>query len=118
MEKIMIDSQDSAVPATHLTTSAPPVGPALVPITFRLPVSLGAHAVDLVGEFTDWQPMPMVRSGEHFLVSVNLEPGRSYRFKYLVDGVRWENDWSADDYVSNEFGGTDSVVHVELGPSM
>ena len=111
----MIVRQDSAVPSMDLTTPPPSAGPVLVPITFRLPLSLGADAVDLVGEFTEWQPIPMVRSDQHFLVSINLEVGRSYRFKYLLDGVRWENDWSADDYVSNEFGGTDSVIHVEGG---
>lgn len=113
----MIDRQDSMAPAMNLVASSTLVGPALVPITFRLPQSSGADAVDLVGEFTDWQPVPMARSDEHFVVSMHLEPGRSYRFKYLVDGVRWENDWSADDYVSNEFGGTDSVIHVEGGQS-
>ncbi len=114
----MIDRQDSAAPVLDLIASPMQTGPALVPITFRVPLSLGADAVDLVGEFTDWQPVPMGRSDGHFLVSMDLEAGRTYRFKYLVDGVRWENDWSADDYVSNEFGGTDSVIHVGSGHGM
>jgi len=33
-------------------------------------------------------------------------------FRYLVDGERWENDWAADAYVPNPFGGEDSVVEV------
>ena len=37
-------------------------------------------------------------------------PGRSYRFRYYLGGGRWENDWDADSYVDNEFGGADSVV--------
>jgi len=28
----------------------------------------------------------------------------------LLDGRRWDNDWAADGYVSNGFGGDDSVV--------
>ena len=36
--------------------------------------------------------------------------GRRYRFRYLLDGRRWENDWEADDYVDNDHGGQDSVV--------
>jgi hypothetical protein len=38
--------------------------------------------------------------------------GRAYRFRYLLDGVRWENDWHADDYVLNVHGSHDSVVIV------
>ena len=38
--------------------------------------------------------------------------GRRYRFRYLVDGERWQNDWQAHDYEPNEFGGDDSVVDV------
>ena len=42
-----------------------------------------------------------------------LVPGRSYRFRYFLGGERWENDWNADAYVDNEFGGADSVVNLE-----
>jgi hypothetical protein len=47
-----------------------------------------------------------------FSVTVKLEPGRAYRFRYLIDGTRWENDWRADRYEPNSFGGDDSVVVV------
>ena len=30
--------------------------------------------------------------------------------RYLLDGQRWDNDWAADAYVRNDFGGDDSVV--------
>ena len=43
-----------------------------------------------------------------------LEPG-SYRFRYYLGDGEWENDWSADDYVDNDHGGADSVVHVPRG---
>jgi hypothetical protein len=39
-----------------------------------------------------------------------LETGREYRFKYLIDGKRWENDWHADRYEPNIYGTDDSVV--------
>jgi len=42
-----------------------------------------------------------------------LEPGRSYRFRYYLGNERWENDWNADSYVENEFGGADSVLDLE-----
>jgi hypothetical protein len=28
----------------------------------------------------------------------------------LIDGQRWDNDWAADAYLPNSFGGDDSVV--------
>jgi len=41
---------------------------------------------------------------------VDLDAGRAHRFRYLLDGQRWDNDWVADAYVRNDFGGDDSVV--------
>ena len=41
---------------------------------------------------------------------MELAAGQRWRFRYLLDGARWENDWAADDYIRNEFGGEDSVV--------
>jgi hypothetical protein len=82
-------------------------------VTFELPVQAGVAAAHLCGEFNDWSstatPMTRRKDGS-FRVTVALDPGRSYRFRYLLDGERWENDWAADDYVANEFGGDDSVV--------
>ena len=45
-----------------------------------------------------------------FSVTVDLDAGRAYRFRYLLDGQRWDNDWAADAYEPNDFGGDDSVV--------
>ncbi len=81
-------------------------------VTFRLPNIEGGERAHVVGEFNDWSRTahPMVRDDEGFTAQIALEPGRAYRFRYLLDGERWENDWAADAYVPNEFGGDDSVV--------
>ncbi len=50
------------------------------------------------------------RRGGGFSLTVDLDAGRIYRFRYLLDGQRWDNDWAADAYVPNSFGGDDSVV--------
>ena len=85
----------------------------LVTVTFVLPAAVGATTAALTGEFTAWVPVGMVPQldGSHVL-SVDLVPGRTYRFRYVVEGERWENDWAADDYLPNAFGGEDSVVIV------
>ena len=81
-------------------------------VTFRVPLEMGARTVSVVGEFNDWSDNAhrMPRDDDAFCVVIPLAPGRSYRFRYLLDGERWLNDWSADAYVPNEFGGSDSVV--------
>ena len=45
-----------------------------------------------------------------FAVTLTLETGREYQFRYLLDGKRWENDWDADKYVPAPFSNTDNSV--------
>jgi 1,4-alpha-glucan branching enzyme len=85
--------------------------PGYVVVTFQIPAEAGAATVDVVGEFTDWGLVAM-RPDEHGNLSAafDLRVGRVYRFRYLLDGERWQNDWAADNYVPNDYGGDDSVV--------
>jgi glyceraldehyde-3-phosphate dehydrogenase/erythrose-4-phosphate dehydrogenase len=46
----------------------------------------------------------------NFHATVDLDTERTYRFRYPLDGARWENDFAADDYVYNEYGGEGSAV--------
>ena len=87
-------------------------GPERVVATFRLPDVHGAESAHVVGDFNEWSRTahPMARTGDGFQAQIALDPGRTYRFRYLLDGERWENDWNADAYVPNEFGGDDSVI--------
>lgn len=84
-------------------------------VTFELPAEAGAQSVALCGEFNDWDkashPLKLRKKG-NFSLTITLEAGKSYRFRYWVDGARWENDWSADAYLPNTFGSEDSVVVV------
>lgn len=49
-------------------------------------------------------------------VTVCLQPGRRYRFRYLTDDGRWFNDAAADDYEPNSHGGLDGVVDLTDQP--
>ena len=86
-------------------------------VTFRLPkeASAGARNVMVVGEFNDWDrdaaPMKKLGSGD-FTATLELQAGKDYRFRYLVDGAHWENDWHADRYEPSPYGGDNSVVVV------
>ena len=72
-------------------------------VTFRLPATIaaGAGQAALVGEFNDWDPqatrMRRLKGGE-FKVTVDLEVGREYQYRYLLDGTDWTNDDAADRY--------------------
>jgi 1,4-alpha-glucan branching enzyme len=85
-----------------------------VRVTFELPSNIWAERVNLVGEFNDWDttatPMSRSRSDANWKASVDLEAGKRYRFRYLVDGKEWLNDWHADDHVENPYGSYDSIV--------
>jgi len=82
-------------------------------VTFELPATLWAGDVAVVGEFNGWNPhshrLAQDRDGA-WRLSLELEPGRRYEFRYLVDGREWANDWAADDYVPNRSGGFNSVL--------
>ena len=84
-------------------------------VTFSLRPTMEAQTACLCGEFNNWDrtshPMKQRKDGG-FTLTLSLEPGRQYRFKYLLDGERWENDDAADDYVPNPFSTEDSVVNV------
>jgi len=82
-------------------------------VTFTIDPHVGAQAAAVCGEWNGWSAdaSVMQRDAEGgFSVTVDLDAGRAYRFRYLLDGQRWENDWAADAYVRNDFGGDDSVV--------
>lgn len=92
----------------------------LFDVVFDLPSALEIDRAAVVGEFNDWDPDadPMTKDADgRWVATVSLEPGTTYRFRYHLGGDRWENDWSADDYADNEFGGADSVVRVPDAPS-
>ena len=84
-------------------------------VTFELPPEVNAETACLCGEFNEWdktaQPMKRRRDGKLSL-TISLKPGQEYRFRYLLDDERWENDWNADAYMPNTFGSEDSVVKV------
>lgn len=82
-------------------------------VTFRVPPEFNAGKAVLCGDFNNWdtaaKPMIATRDGG-FYETLSLPCGKDYRFRYLLDDGRWENDPEADAYVRNNFGSEDSVV--------
>jgi 1,4-alpha-glucan branching enzyme len=84
-------------------------------VTFELPeeASKGVKKVALVGDFNNWDTGSLLltknKDGLHS-ITVTLEQGHEYQFRYLMDDSRWENDWAADKYLPSSFGNADNSV--------
>lgn len=76
----------------------------------------GASKVNLVGEFNGWNEtateLTKMKSGD-FKIVLPLNTGKSYQFRYLIDGARWLNDSEADRYTPSGVGNESNGV-VEL----
>jgi 1,4-alpha-glucan branching enzyme len=82
-----------------------------VKVTFEVDHLADANLVEIAGDFNNWQPQALTKfkNGKH-KITLDLEPGRDYNFRYRVDGGQWENDHAADRYDPNEYGEDNSVV--------
>ena len=89
-----------------------------VRVTFSLPAAVGARSAHVCGDFNEWSetshPLTRLDDGT-FQTTLQLATGRRWHFRYLLDGSRWENDWAADDYAPNMYGGQDSVLDLSDG---
>jgi 1,4-alpha-glucan branching enzyme len=84
-----------------------------VVISFAIPASLWADRVHLVGDYNGWdrESLPFRFNGrDDWQVEVELERGREYHFRYLIDGNHWRNDRHADLHSLGAGGMLDSVV--------
>lgn len=81
-------------------------------MTFTIPGSIWADTIHLVGDFNDWNRTShsLAQKEGNWTITLELERGHEYRYRYLFNGVDWCNDSNADNYVSNPHGGEDSVV--------
>jgi hypothetical protein len=61
-------------------------------ISFEIPGSLWVERIHVVGDLYDWDraslPFRLTRQG-NWQIEIELDSGREYRFRYLVDGERW-----------------------------
>jgi len=84
-------------------------------VTFGLSGDLANDASNahLVGEFNEWHfsatPMKKRKDGS-FAVTIDLETGTEYQFRYLIDQSHWENAANADRYVPTPYGNAENSV--------
>ncbi len=86
-------------------------------VTFGLPGEIfkSALTAHIVGEFNSWDtkatPMKKLKNGA-FILTIDLEQGREYQFRYLIDKTRWENASNADRYIPTPYGDCSNSVIV------
>jgi 1,4-alpha-glucan branching enzyme len=75
-------------------------------VTFELPSAAtnGAKEVRIAGDFNGWNikdPAYKLKEKKDgsYSITLKLEQGKEYQFRYLIGKKRWENDWAADKYV-------------------
>jgi len=85
-----------------------------VVVRFELPAAICADSVHLVGDSDHWNQtsLPMTRDSPDDVryTVLELERGREHRFRYVVNGSQWHNDWRANKCAASPFGGTNSVA--------
>lgn len=83
-------------------------------VTFVLPKEAveNAKTVAVLGDFNNWQNGVVLTKQKDgsFKTAVELEKGRSYEYRFLINGEKWENDWAAEAYAPTPFGAYNSVV--------
>lgn len=96
---------EQGVSKRHLSRST-------VSVEFVVPACIGATTADLVAEFAAWAPLPMDRQANgSFVVTLGLDPDRSWRYRFFIDEERWINGWTAGDSVAADCGQCWSVLH-------
>ena len=72
-----------------------------------------AETVHIAGDFNDWNPdvtpMKSLKNGG-FTATIDLETGKEYQFRYLINNSDWENDWDADKYIPSAYGNCENSV--------
>ena len=73
----------------------------------------GASNVSVVGDFNNWDEaageMKALKDGS-FSITLEMETGRDYRFRYVADGQTWFNDPESDNFEVSEFGDSENSV--------
>ncbi len=87
-------------------------------VTFKVEKDLigDAETVNLVGDFNNWDsaetPMKGAKNGS-FTVALDLENGKTYNFRYLVNGTSWVNDPEADGSAPSPYpDATNSLINL------
>jgi hypothetical protein len=95
---------------SHELLTATPTG-AVVRMSIEAPAD--AERVEVLGDFTLWEPVPMRREGAKWVAEVPVRTG-THHFGYLVDG-EWFVPENEESVVADEWGRTSAILVIEGG---
>lgn len=84
-------------------------------VTLRLPLEEAQEAPAVGGDFNDWEPVPMTRDGDAWILSLPLTPG-VYRYAFRRADGSWFVPESNPTRVDDGFGGHSAVLVVPASP--
>jgi AMP-activated protein kinase-like protein len=70
-----------------------------------------AQSVQVLGDFSAWEPITMTRDGQEWVVDLDIVEG-THHFGFLVDG-EWFVPEDAPDVVSDDWGRTNATLVIE-----
>ncbi len=86
-------------------------GAPLTCVGFHLSDDFGADVAEVAGDFSAWAPIAMANDPDGgFVLDLQLETGRCWRYRFLLDGERWMNDPEASQFVDGPNGSAASVL--------
>ena len=88
-------------------------------VTFRISHRIWADKVALVGDFggQTQRALTLLQSAAdpNWHTTLELDAGRRYRYRYILDGCGWFTDNDADDCITDSTGQEYCVVDTALG---
>jgi cyclomaltodextrinase len=88
----------------------------LVPVTFSLRPPGNPHSVYVTGDFANWDPQATPMSdddGDGVWTATVPLPRGEHLYKFVVNGTDWMEDPLNSEHVDDNYGGYNSVLHVE-----
>ncbi len=85
-------------------------------VTFTIPKEIGERfkTASVLGDFNQWDInaniMLKLKKDRSFSTTIDLDKGKEYKFRYLLDGEQWANEPDADDQILTHFGNSKNSV--------
>lgn len=80
-------------------------------VRIRVEGPAGATGLEVLGDFTFWEPRAMSRDGDHWTLEIQILSG-THHFGFLADGD-WYLPENVPDLVSDEWGRTNATLVIE-----
>lgn len=110
------DTAPKAETAPKTTAKKATAAKSTTKVTLSLPKEavITAKTVVAVGDFNNWDTeggitLKKQKDGS-FGTTIELEGGKEYQYRFLLNGEEWVNAWDAPKYVATPFGVDNSVV--------